>query len=106
MTDTQQKTDIRMYRRLRRCVLEFLYDRFKALPYADSELADLREACDVSPQELNWNLVYLEKSGFVELRKSADSLSCIATSVAITARGIDIVEDPDAFDRQFAIQPQ
>jgi len=50
---------------------------------------------------MNWNLVYLEKCGLVELAKAFDSPPFVACSAAITAAGIDLVEDPAAFRRRF-----
>jgi len=70
-----------------------LYEHFKAFPYATMEPIALVEACGVDPQTLNWNLVYLEKSGWVELGKSIDTPPYIACSIAISATGIDLVED-------------
>ncbi|MGD8366058.1 MAG: hypothetical protein PVG78_00335 [Desulfobacterales bacterium] len=86
---------------LRRRIMEFLYERFQAFPYAFTELEAIEEACETSSRELNWNLVYLEKSGFLELAKTPDSFPYVAAGAALTARGIDLVEDENEFDRKF-----
>ena len=83
--------------RLRRCILKTLYELFKEYPYAQREPGQIMEVCRTDAKELNWNLVYLEKCGYLELGRSYDSPPFIACSVALTARGIDLVENDEAF---------
>jgi len=86
---------------LRRCILKTLYEFFKAYPFGLAELRTIDETCQSNPELLNWNMVYLEKCGYVELDKSMDCppyLSCTAT---ITAKGIDLVETPREFEKKF-----
>ncbi|MBF0118347.1 MAG: hypothetical protein HQK79_05885 [Desulfobacterales bacterium] len=80
------------YIKLRKCLLKILYENFKEYPYASMELKQLEEECNITPKELNWNIVYLEKCGYVELGKSSDCPPYIAAMATITAKGIDIVE--------------
>ena len=87
--------------RLRDCILSFLYEMFKVHPFASIDVREIEEHCGVSYQELNWNLVYLEKCGYVELGKSIDFPPYVAASVTITAAGIDLTEDPAAFQKRF-----
>ncbi|MFC1828812.1 hypothetical protein ACFL0O_04285 [Thermodesulfobacteriota bacterium] len=87
--------------RLRRCILYRLYEIFKDFPYASVELSQISEECHADPGELNWNIVYLEKCGYVELAKSYECPPFIAPSVTITASGIDIVEDEREFNSRF-----
>lgn len=86
---------------LRRCILETLYEIFKEYPYAEVEPEQIIELCRTDTKELNWNLVYLEKCGYVELGKSLDSIPFIACSAALTAEGIDLIEDEEAFNQRF-----
>lgn len=86
---------------LRRRILTVLYDTFREAPYAPVEPAGLEARCGADTRTMNWNLVYLEKCGYVELGKSADALPYVAYSVGITAGGIDLVEDPEAFEKRF-----
>jgi hypothetical protein len=86
---------------LRRCLLRCLYEHFKAVPYAVMELRQLEEECGTDTRLLNWNLVYLEKCGYIELGKSIESPPYIASSVSITVAGIDLVEDHAVFDKRF-----
>jgi len=88
--------------RLRRCILLTLYELFKEYPYAQVEPGQIMEICRADAKELNWNLVYLEKSGLVELGRSYDSPPFIACSVALTALGIDLIENEKAFNLRFA----
>ena len=88
--------------RLRRCILQTLYDLFKKHPYAQVELTQLLETCQTDIETLNWNMVYLEKAGFVELSKAFDMPPFIACSVSITAAGIDLIENEDEFDNRFS----
>ena len=78
--------------KLRRCILETLYELFKEYPYAGIEPGQIMELCRTDAKELNWNLVYLEKCGLVELGKAHDCHPFVACSVALTARGIDWIE--------------
>jgi hypothetical protein len=88
---------------LRRRIMELLYDRFREFPYAFTELEAIEEACETSSRELNWNLVYLEKCGFLELTKNTDSFPYVAAGAALTARGIDLVEDESEFEGKFPL---
>ena len=92
--------NISTYFKLRRCILETLYKNFMEVPYASVEFNQLLEDCGVDDKDLNWNLVYLEKSGLIELRR-ADSYLQVALSVALTANGIDLVEDRKALNNKF-----
>jgi len=56
--------------------MEMLYRTFKEHPYQAVELKQIDMECCVNPKELNWNIVYLEKCGYVELGKSHDSAPC------------------------------
>ena len=80
-----------------------LYYFFRAHPYASMEMNDLHEACDTSPQELNWNIVYLEKSGYVELSRSADCPPFVSCTATITGPGVDLVENEAVFDNRFPV---
>jgi len=88
--------------RLRSCILKRLYEIFKEYPYAQVESAALMEFCRTDAKDLNWNLVYLEKCGYLELGRSYDSPPFIACSVALTAQGIDLIENEEAFNLRFA----
>jgi hypothetical protein len=87
--------------RIRRCILTTLYRYFKEVPYAAIELSQIAEDCHVIPAELNWNIVYLEKSGFVELAKSHAEPPFVSPSAAITAEGINLVEEDNQLDKRF-----
>jgi hypothetical protein len=97
-TENQSKLSTDHFR-LRRCILEKLYQIFKEYPYATIELKQIEEACQTEAKALNWNLVYLEKCGFVELGKSIECPPYIASSATLTAKGIDLIEDQAAFKR-------
>lgn len=87
--------------RLRRRVMEALYALFREYPYAPIELGHLQDACGVGAKTLNWNMVYLEKCGYLELDKSGDCPPFVACTASLTAAGIDLVEDAAAFQRRF-----
>ena len=78
-----------------------LYETFKEYPYAAVELRQIAEECHTDSKALNWNIVYLEKCGYVELSKSFASPPYIASSASITAEGIDLVEHESEFNRRF-----
>lgn len=91
--------------RLRRCLLMTLYRFFMAHPYAAMEFTALSETCEATARDLNWNMVYLEKSGYVELTRSGDCLPYVACAAAISAPGIDLVEKGRDFDERFPVSP-
>jgi hypothetical protein len=104
MPDEKQSTeDIRSVFRIRRCLLQSLYDYFKDFPYATIELVQIADDCNVMPRELNWNMVYLEKCGYVELAKSDAIPPFIAPAAVITSHGIDLIEDRMRFDKRFPL---
>jgi hypothetical protein len=86
---------------LRRCILMTLYDLFQEHPLAEIELSHLETTCQTTVKALNWNLVYLEKKGLVNLRPAVECLPYVACTVTISAQGIDLVEDDAALDRLF-----
>ena len=102
MTTANQSNSSTDHFKLRRCILERLYDIFKEYPYATVELKQIEEACQTDAKALNWNLVYLEKCGFVELGKSIECPPYIASSATLTAKGIDLIEDQAEFKRLFS----
>lgn len=89
---------------LRRNIIQVLYELFKAVPYAAVDLGEIETQCQSDPATLNWNLVYLEKCGFVELGKAYETPPYVACSAMITEKGIDLIENEDAFNRKFPIK--
>jgi len=90
--------------KLRRCILELLYALFQETPFAEVELAHIEDSCASDARELNWNMVYLEKCGYIEMNKSADCVTHVGFAAAITAAGIDLVENRSVFQNRFPIQ--
>ena len=89
--------------KLRRCILKNLYSFFREFPYGSMEVRHMIESCETDPQSLNWNLVYLEKCGYIELDKSPDCPPYVTCTATITAGGIDLVEDEAKFSSRFSI---
>ena len=85
--------------------MQRLYALFQDYPYAAIELSRISEECRSNVRELNWNMVYLEKCGYVELGKSVECLPYIASSATITGSGIDLVEDEYGFNQRFLCEP-
>ena len=90
---------------LRRCLLATLYDLFREHPLAEVELSHLEKTCRTTLKALNWNLVYLEKKGFVSLSPAVECLPYAACTASITGSGIDLVENDEALERQFPLPP-
>lgn len=91
---------------LRRQILTTLYEHFREFPYAPLDIQILSDACGTVHTELNWNLVYLEKSGLVELGTLEAAPPFIACSVVISASGIDLIENDGAFQQKFPMAPE
>ena len=90
---------------LRRCILKTLYAFFKEYPFGLIELRHIDEKCQSNPTWLNWNIVYLEKCGYVELDKSMDCPPYISCTATISAKGIDLLENSRKFDKTFPDVP-
>ena len=86
---------------LRRCILEHLYAWFKDYPLAPVELSRLTRTCDAAPREINWNLVYLEKKGYLNLDPSNDCPPYVSCTTELTGAGIDLAENPEGMDKLF-----
>jgi len=97
------QADIQIYFDLRRCILETLYRFFREYPFGLAELYQFQDQCHCGPEQLNWNIVYLEKSGYVELDKSLDCPPFVSCTASITAQGIDLVENPAQLDQKFPL---
>lgn len=89
---------------LRGCILTQLYALFQEVPLAPVELRQLAESCNTTARELNWNIIYLEKKGWVALSHDSNCPPYASCYVELTGAGIDLVEDGRAFERQFAVR--
>lgn len=91
---------------VRRSIMVTLYRVFQENPYLAVELSEIDEECGTDPKTLNWNIVYLEKCGYVELGKSHDSAPYIAPFASLTATGIDLVENRTRFNDRFPLKKE
>ena len=101
MPNNHHNVDISAQKHLRRCILLALYAQFREVPYAEIELRQLEQDCQTDTRTLNWNMVYLEKSGLVELGRSIENPPYVASSASLTAVGIDVIEDDADFNKRF-----
>jgi hypothetical protein len=101
MPEDKSTAEIPDHFKVRRCIMLMLYDIFKEYPYAVVELRQIEENCRTSTKEVNWNLVYLEKCGYVELGKAIESPPYIASTATLTSEGIDLIENEIDFNRRF-----
>lgn len=95
------KEEINAYKTLRTAIMQYLYRFFREHPYGLVELRTLEETCETDAGTLNWNLVYLDKCGYVELDNSQDCPPYISCTVSITAKGIELVESKAGCDVLF-----
>jgi len=101
MKTSHHRSDDNGHFKLRRCILELLYALFQETPFAEVELAHIEDSCHTDARELNWNIVYLEKCGYIALNKSADCITHVGFAASITAAGIDLVENRIDFRDRF-----
>jgi len=78
-----------------------LYTSFREHPYALLMPDEIERTCKTNSKTLNWNLVYLEKCGYLELGKSIENPPYITSSIGISAAGIDLVEDQSQLENRF-----
>jgi len=97
---------VKRAKQLRKKILLALYRSFTEMPYAEMELGDLSKICGAEPADLNWNMVYLEKCGLVELGHSTDCPPFISCTAGITSAGVDLVESPERLNAKFQLNPE
>ena len=76
-----------------------LYKCFTEHPYHRITPKEFIENLGVVQEKLDFNIVYLEEKGLVELQKPLEG--SIFVGARITTKGIDIVEDSDQFNNLF-----
>ncbi|NOR17419.1 hypothetical protein GQ543_06910 [candidate division WOR-3 bacterium] len=84
---------------IRRKILKMAYERFKEHPYHRITPKELENALNIGFKELNYNIIYLEEKGFIELQKPLEGN--IFVGLRITSKGIDLVEDKCQFSIMF-----
>ena len=75
-----------------------LYQRFTEHPYHRITPKEFIENLGVTQEKLDFNIVYLEEKGFVELQKPLEG--SIFVGARITTKGIDLVEDEKQFNEK------
>ncbi|MBA7523988.1 hypothetical protein ES705_16125 [subsurface metagenome] len=85
--------------KIRRQILKMAYERFKEHPYYRITPKELEDALNIGFKELNYNIIYLEEKGLIELQKPLEG--SIFVGVRISSKGIDLVEDECRFDIMF-----
>ena len=84
---------------IRRKILQILYESFKDHPYGRITPKDLQENLNISLKELQFNAIYLEEKGLIELQKPLEG--SLFVGARATPKGIDIVEDEYQLDIYF-----
>ncbi len=84
---------------LRRKILQMLYTRFTEHPYHRITPKEFTENLGVTQRTLDFNIIYLEEKGYVELQKPLEG--SIFVGARITPKGIDLVEDKDQLNSLF-----
>ncbi|MEO0216858.1 MAG: hypothetical protein ABIL14_07570, partial [candidate division WOR-3 bacterium] len=84
---------------IRRKIMEMAYERFKEHPYYRITPKEFKEALNIDLKTLNFNMVYLEEKGYIELQKPLEG--SLFVGARITSKGIDLVEDEYQFDITF-----
>ncbi|GAH26409.1 unnamed protein product [marine sediment metagenome] len=85
--------------KIRRQILKMAYERFKEHPYYRITPKELEDALNIGFKELNYNIIYLDEKGLIELQKPLEG--SIFVGVRISSKGIDLVEDECRFDIMF-----
>jgi len=86
---------------LRRKILKMVYERYTEHPYYRITPNEFRKELGVDLRTLNFNIIYLEEKGFLELQKPLEGN--IFVGARITPKGIDLVEDEFQFDTMFPL---
>jgi uncharacterized LabA/DUF88 family protein len=86
---------------IRRKIMEMVYEKFKEHPYYRITPKEFKEALNIDLKTLNFNIVYLEEKGYIELQKPLEG--SLFVGARITSKGIDLVEDKYQFDITFPV---
>ncbi|MEO0126865.1 MAG: hypothetical protein ABIL44_03835, partial [candidate division WOR-3 bacterium] len=86
---------------IRRKILEMAYEKFKEHPYYRITPREFKEALNIDLKTLNFNIVYLEEKGYIELQKPLEG--SLFVGARITSKGVDLVEDDYQFDITFPV---
>lgn len=84
---------------VRRRILKILYEQFVEHPYNRITPKEFKEQLGISLRDLNYNVIYLEDKGLIELQKPLEG--SIFVGARIMHRGIDLVENEYEFDIMF-----
>ncbi|MEO0137038.1 MAG: hypothetical protein ABIL39_08085 [candidate division WOR-3 bacterium] len=87
---------------IRRKILEMAYEKFKEHPYYRITPREFKEALNIDLKTLNFNIVYLEEKGYIELTKPLEG--SLFVGARITSKGIDLIEDEYQFDITFPVE--
>lgn len=87
---------------IRQKTLKMLYELFKEHPYHRLTAKDFRESMNIGLRDLNFNIIYLEEKGLVELQKPLEG--DLFVGARITPRGIDLVENEYQLCALFPLQ--
>ncbi len=86
---------------IRRKILEMVYEQFKEHPYYRITPKEFKERLNIDLKTLNFNIVYLEEKGYIELQKPLEG--SLFVGARITSKGVDLVEDEYQFDITFPV---
>ena len=84
---------------IRREILRMLYECFKEHPYNRMTSNELKETLNIGLKELQFNVIYLEEKGLLELQKPLEG--SLFVGARITPKGIDLIEDEIQLDIVF-----
>ena len=79
-----------------------LYDRLKEHPYNRITSKEFKETLNISLKDLQFNVIYLEEKGLLELQKPLEG--SLFVGARITPKGIDLIEDEFQMTISFPIQ--
>lgn len=86
---------------IRRKILEMVFECFKEHPYHRITPKEFKEELNIGLKELNYNVIYLEEKGLLELQKPLEG--SLFVGARITSKGIDLLEDEYKFDIMFPV---
>ncbi len=86
---------------IRRRILEMLYEKFTEHPYYRITPKEFKNELKINLRELNYNVIYLEEKGLIELQKPLEG--SLFVGARITTKGVDLVEDEYKFNMMFPL---
>lgn len=97
------KDDLKNDNKIRRQILQTIYEKWKDNPHDITFTTDLLKATGVADNAVQRNLDYLDQKGYLNI---VGHTTAGFTGAKITDKGVDLFQDPEEFNQKFPLTVQ